>query len=692
MPLLQIAPADLEFTDFLGGWQPDPDKTALVPNALEDVLNLLPDRATGIIETRSGYSRFSNLLVDDYEVVSIFAFSRHSGVESEPNKRRFVCVLRKKPKPSPRVVDDIQLWSIDIATGTAARFDDAAVRIWQSWAGNHWGQVVDNIFYGGGEKDPMYSFRPYFADGTANPDPYDPDASMGQYTANQWTVGTAYTTGTRVWDWVATEKLGGGLKQRKYVFVCTADHTAATSNRPGSEIVTDSDGVQQSTQFRKGSEKKWENLGRFFPDWVTDTTYKVGDIVSYLVENNQKFPRGLPPAAGARNRRSTFICVREHTAAAGNAPPSGAWEPYRAPVSTVAHFHGNRLFIRDTDAGTGRLRYSEAVTADGFWDQTAWDSDDIQGAGYMDIKSGDGDDIKALQGVNQYLIICKRYSTWALSGMNPSTWTLRPISTEVGALWKRAIVPHEGLVYFLSDNGLMVTDGVTVQEAENNDVIRDWLRDNLDLEDDDGYLNFRIHMVSYLGFIWIFFPGGEKVVRPAYTLVYDPATASWWKLDIKAKHSATAVDNRVERLYFAKEGTPALIMRYAPAANTSQDDTGAAVQAFQDISWAAKTPWLTFSSQKEQRRIRRVWALVKANVKNVTLKLKRNYNDADNSINVTRTTSNQEYNYVEGAAVRDFDPYAVQLEISGTSAPVSVVSAAIQTQFRRKRYNRGPRA
>ena len=686
-----IAPELIELHDFAGGFQPDPDPAALVPNALVDVNNLLPDRATGTLKTRAGFQRFSDLLQDGYELVAIFPFSRLSAAESEPNKRRFVCVIRQTPKPSPRAADDVQLWSVDIADGAAARFDDAGVRTWNGWNANHWGQTIDNIHFGGGELDPMYSFRPYFADGTVNPDPYDPDASMGQYTDNQWTSGTVYSVGTRVWDWVTTEKLEGGLKQRKYVFVVTVAHTAAAENRPGSEIVTDSDGVERSTGFRRGSNKKWENLGRYFPLWASGTAYKVGDVVTHLVEGNQNFPRGLPPVSGARNRRSTFICVREHTATSGNQPTSGAWEPYRAPISTVAHFHGNRLFIRDTDAGTGRLRYSEAVNADGFWDQTAWDSVDVQGAGYMDIRSGDGDDIKALHGLNQYLIICKRRSTWALSGLNPATWTLRPISDK-GALWKRAIVAHEGLVFFMSDEGLMVTDGVTVEEAPNGSVIRDWLRENIDLEDDDGSITFKCHMASYQGFIWICFPGGTKVARPHLTLVYDPTTQSWWKLDIDSRHMATAVAGRVERLYFAPSGSPAMIMRYDPETNTHEDDTGALVQAFQDITWSLKTPWITFSTAKEQRRLRRVWVMMKARLQDVTMKLFRDYDDSDAAVDVTRTTSDEEYTYVEGEVIRDFDPHSVQLELSGTAAPVGIMSAVLQTQFRRKRYNRGPRA
>src|SRR5688500_14547416 len=112
---------------------PDLAESAVPPNGFTDVLNLLPDRETGTLETRKGYKRFSNLLVAGYECRTIHAFSRQSVSESETGKRRLICILRKTPKPSPRVIDDVQIWSIDLAAATAARIDDAGGRIWGGW-------------------------------------------------------------------------------------------------------------------------------------------------------------------------------------------------------------------------------------------------------------------------------------------------------------------------------------------------------------------------------------------------------------------------------------------------------------------------------------------------------------------------------------------------------------------------------
>lgn len=687
---LSIAPADISLTDFGGGFQPDLVPSAVPPNGLLDVNNLLPDRETGALETRKGYQRFSNLLVAGFEVRALWPFLRYSGAESEPTKVRLVAVLRKTPKPSPREVDDVQIWSIDVTNSTAARIDHAGVRTWKAWECNHWGAVVDNVYYGGGELDPMYSYRPYFIDGSVNPEPYDPDATMGQFCTTQWATGQSYVIGDRRWDTVAEEKLAGGLRERKYVFVCTTAHTSAAWNRPGSEIVTNDDGEVSSTQIRVAGERRWEKLGRYIPEWASGTTYKVGAKVSYLITGNTDYPRGLPGSGAAVNRRSTFICTREHTAAAGNEPPGNAWTPYRAPISSVATFHGPRLFIRDGDAGTGIVRYSEAITGAGLWDQTAWDSTDVQGAGFIPIRSGDGDDVQALVSMAGKLIICKRFSTWSLSGMNPSTWRLDRIG-DVGAIFKRAAVEHAGLVYFLSDEGLKVTDGVEVQDAPNGNLVKDWLRDNIDVETVSGTKAYKVHVVTYKGFLWFALPGGDQVSRPNYTVVYDPTTASWWKTDIPAWMMAKAQVARVQRLFFGKIGAPALVMRYEPTTHPDEDDTGVTTQAWTPITWKARTAWLTFSSRKEQRRVRRVWTTIMGSTKNITLKLYRNF--VESAIwTVTRTTSGDPVNYVEGKSWRGGDPYSISMEISGDSAPAAVVAANVETQFRRNRWNRGSRS
>lgn len=688
MPAIVIEPEEIQLNDWSLGWLPDLADAAVPKEGLIDSLNLLPDRDTGTLVTRKGYQRFSNLLVQDYEISAIHKFSTMVGTPGSPNQDDYlVCVLRKTPKPSPREASDVQIWLVDVQAATATRIDDATTRVWGAWPANHFGITANGTFFGGGEADPVYTYRPVFQDGTTNPDPYDPDGTMGQFTSSQWTVNTAYSVGDRVWDTVAVEKLDGTLKELKYVFVCTTAHTAKSWIRPGSEIKTDSDGNERSTDQGGRTDRKWELLGRHVPLWATGVTYKVGDKVSHLVSDNQSFPRGLNGAQV--NKRSTFICIREHDSATGqNDPPGGPWQPLRAPVTNTAIYHGSRIIMKDGLVGSSILRYSEFIDSSSYFDPSDWQSTDVQGAGFFPVGPGDGDDMTAYASLDQYLIIAKKNSVWALSGLNPSTWSMRPISTDKGAFWRRSIVSHDGAVYFMGDQGLCMTDGAVVQDAPGNDYIVNWLRDNVDTETHDNHKIWKVTLNSFLGLIWCTFPpGNAHGSRTPLTLVYDPKAGTWWKTDMPAWQMVTTHHNRVDRMYFAKVGAPAMVMRYAPSTEPDRDDTGVTTQAFREIAWSARLAWITFSTAREQRRLRKVWALLKASSKTITLKLFRDYKTTA-EYTVARSTTADKMNYVEGQAIRGIDPSAVSLEVSGNAAPANLLAVNILTQFRRRRYHR----
>ena len=265
---------------------------------------------------------------------------------------------------------------------------------------------------------------------------------------------------------------------------------------------------------------------------------------------------------------------------------------------------------------------------------------------------------------------------------------MRQVS-DVGCLYKRAITAHEGMVYFFGDQGFMVTDGIVVQEVPNGNVIRDWIHDNLDLEEANIY---KLSMVSYRGFLWLSMPAGDDVTRPNTTLVYDPVTASFWKTDMATWQFAINRVNRMDEMFFAKVGTPALVMRYAPDDGLALDDTGVVTQATQEIPWMARLAWFTFGPWKEQRRIRRLWTRVRTAAGNaITLKYFRDYSTSSFKT-ITRTTTEAPVSMVEGDAVRDKDPHAFSLEVSGTKGNSSLISTHVSTQYRRRRSNRGARA
>lgn len=649
MPL-NIIPEFYEHDNFSAGWMPDLEPTAVPFEGLLDVENMLPDRTTGVLETRKGTRRFSDFFLGTHQVKAVRNFNQHYGKLNEVGAQ----ILMVVSSNGTTTADNIQIHAIDIETGTSKRVDTVG-RPWRHKAARHWGETIDNAFYGGSELDPMYCYRPYFMDGTPNPDPWDPDASMGQWCPNSWVSGTVYAVGNRV-------------KDGAWVWVCTKAHTATDSTRP-----------------RKGrnADAYWEKVGRYVADWVSGTAYKVGDEVSFLMENNPKFPRGYD----AQNRRSTFVCVQAHTATLDNQPNSGFWEPLRGPVSNVACYHGKRLFIRDSDAGTARLFYSSPVKGDGFWDPTQWTSTDITKAGAMDVRTADGDDIRGLASLGDNLIIAKRRSVWALAGINPTTWRLRRVGAG-GSLGHRTLTEHEGLVYMFSDKGLLVTDGAIVQEVPGAETFRDWIRTNVDLSASSANI-YRVAMWAYDQKIWIALPGGETVQRNNTCLVFDPTTQSLWKQDIHVGDAAINRKDRLDELFIAS-ALPggALIMQYDHPNAADQDDLGGALDingnpATANIAWKVRTGWLSFGTGREDRRVRRLWAIFRASAKDITWKAYRQWRELA-TWTLTQTTGAGPVEHIEGRVMPD--SHSLSFEFSGI-APTSFVGLALHTEARRKAYH-----
>lgn len=67
--------------------------------------------------------------------------------------------------------------------------------------------------------------------------------------------------------------------------------------------------------------------------------------------------------------------------------------------------------------------------------------------------------------VRNALVIFRYSSIWALRGTTTQSYSVQPVSREVGCIDNRSIVECDRGVYFLSHKGLMLTDGVTVRNV-----------------------------------------------------------------------------------------------------------------------------------------------------------------------------------------------------------------------------------
>lgn len=316
-----------------------------------------------------------------------------------------------------------------------------------------------------------------------------------------------------------------------------------------------------------------------YDKWDTGKFYEAGERILHRlgsVDNAQSYYRLFR----VKNNKS-------HTAAAANEPGVGAnWTDFwklvtldppvdasgdqtddwdlvpDAPVSSVAAWFGNRLFVRYDSPGAkglSRLVFSSQPTfykdkrsdlTRVEWNPTDWSITGAAGAGWQDFQTSDGDTIKSLYPFGYYLLVFKRESTHVIAGVNPDTWTVRQLAP-VGAIAQNAVAEHEGLVYFFGDRGFYVTDGSTVQVVPGWHKVRDTFLNMVAWDEVQGRDN-NVVLWSFDGFIWISVPTG-KAKEPDRVFVYDPDTESFWPQTISVTDVAINRQKGIDQMFFGFE-------------------------------------------------------------------------------------------------------------------------------------------
>lgn len=480
---------------------PDLEPAAVPPTGLLRVQNLLPDRVSGQPQTRQGFKRAANFAVAGYKVTALHPYSRISD-----GSRYLIAVVTSGT--------EVQVWSYNLLTQAATKISPVG-KVFNRKHGMHYGFVVDDTFYGGSEFDAMYSWNPT--------DGWNDNVSAPAAPAPAHSATKAYKKG---------------------------------------DLVTYLAKVYSATRDLR--EEKWE----------TGTSYERGEKVS------------LKTTGGEWN---TYRARKEHDSAAANKPGEGAdwakhWKRIKmdppldedgkpskdwrqvpdAPTTDLAIFHGNRMWARHDNSNAEHLIFSEQArivedeTLDAptsKWDPTKWRISDDLGAGILPFKTEDGERIEALASLGYYLMVFKRHSTHVIAGVNPSRWTIRELD-QVGAVSKNAVTTHNGLVYFVSDRGFHVTDGQIVEPVEGMDKVQDFIQKSLAWEG-----NPHVTLWSFMGLIWMTLPVTEAKV-PDLTLVYDPATGSFWRQDIRAQAVAITQVRGIDQMFFS---TPSKTGAFATA-------------------------------------------------------------------------------------------------------------------------------
>lgn len=659
MPIV-TQPNLVEQSDFLGGWSPDGDDATTAPDVLLDVLNLLPDRNTSSLVTREGFERICDAVTSDGDhwVHQLFHFRASKD-------DHFLIIITTDGTSD---ANNVKIYAADLtASGfTHARIDTAGVT-WTNPLKQHWGIAIDKIWYGGSKGNSMYSWDP-------SSDTWNDDAATGNW---------------RTWVSDTNDDVDTGTEYGK-------DHAFT-----GKEKVTIGGDVYQANKSIR------------FDEWEDDRHYGRTTKVSRKTtwESSSSYWK-------------SFKCIQDHSSTTAAADPGtgASWEDYwevirlpkpfnadnetadewdfipTAAETSVAAWHGNRLFMRFDGQGDGsRLLYSARVKPDRGKDipDTTWDPTDFApsqgfdggGGGWWPFNDGKtGGDIRALHSYNTYLLVFKRRQVWSLAGDDDTTWIAKPVAHGVGAMGPQAVTEVDGIVFFLSDDGLYATDGTSVQPVEGNNKVHDYIRERMDQVDlDDDFLPT---LWNHNGFIWISLPViGADDDEDFVTLVYDPQTKGFWKLDLPVLDAVNYREQGITHMAFCAppsytiSGATGETHVYEYVGDT--DDDGAGTPGSVDVAWRMRTAWLPFGVLREQRRVRRTWFVVTGSL-GFRLRAYRDWVETTVG-DVTRTPVVSTAAHIDGTWIPD--SHAVSFLLSGTEAPARVHGYAVDTQPRRARYH-----
>jgi hypothetical protein len=672
---IEIAPNRVEFSELSGGFSPDTPEASIPTNASPDMLNLLLEHGGMSPEVRKGYERLSagRSSLTTHSLRNLFYYE----TINDGTRSRYLIAIMSDGTSS---ANNVQVWAYDLLNDTFTRVDNVG-RTWTNPNSPHWSVVVSGTYYGGVRGDAIYRWHPI--DGWSD----DPTAND---TLDTWV--------DAINDGVDT----ASEKGRDYAF------------KERQKVAFDGEEYSALRDIR-------------YDKWASDEQYHVGDRVSRK-----------HVWASTSSYWKSFVCIVSHKASTEfNAPGTGTgWRTFWKKVrldnildedgelndpwtlagngvkSSVGIFYGDRMMVRrDNENERSFIQYSQPLTtstqdkhqkiADIVWDPKAWaavDTIDHEGGGFFPVSPGRGDAIRDVYAMGNYLVIAKRWSTHVLSGRAEANWSQRPVGP-LGVVALHNMAELDGIVYGLSHTGtLWMTDGTNQKEVPGAEKAREFIKERIDRllqttpEDDDE--RWMPTVWAYDRRVWISLPDTFSAGSPDdITMVYDPLTESWWKLALPILAATTGAADRAERMWFStpRRSGNATIFQYADDPGdlvyTDDDPLGGATPLTTAIPWRYRTGWVQFGSARNERRIRRAWALVKTAV-TVTIKGYRNFNTT-NVYSVSRSASADGTSHVEGKtlgrAVR-----ATALEVSGTAATggPAIVGFGMDTEPIRTRFHR----
>jgi hypothetical protein len=232
--------------------------------------------------------------------------------------------------------------------------------------------------------------------------------------------------------------------------------------------------------------------------------------------------------------------------ALANAPAKG-----RYPV-----LHNEKLFCVDAD-NPSTLKWSDS-----------FEPEDWPAVNYWDIKKGDGDEITCLIKFIGELFIFKERSLHTLKGTSLDDFRLLELEPMIGCVGPRAAARYGTQIFFVSDEGLYVTDGMNTVNLSDAKIPDTWEDVN------KQYLSKAVVGVRN-DLIRFELPEGDSTYNN-FTLIYNPVTQAFWPMRGMNISCYQAYNTGSEIILYAGSSNNGYVIEQ----DTGTEDFGSPIEAY----------------------------------------------------------------------------------------------------------------
>mgnify|MGYP001188599169 FL=1 len=226
-----------------------------------------------------------------------------------------------------------------------------------------------------------------------------------------------------------------------------------------------------------------------------------------------------------------------------------------------ALFHKGKLFTVDADTPS-ILRWSNSFQPE-TWEEV----------NYWEVKAGDGDEITCLRKHLDTLVIFKKHSLHVLSGTNLDDFRMEELDEKTGCVGPNAAVIDSAKLYFVSENGLYVWNGMQVKNLSQERIPHLWERIN------KPYLH-KAAVTTWNGLIWFALPEGSSTYNNL-VIVYDPNGGRFWIFRGINASCFEVFNDGVRRKLLAGDSVAGFVNEQ----DTETDDFGEPIEAY----WEGKS-------------------------------------------------------------------------------------------------------